>query len=225
MRKFWGFYDNGIYRVGCNGPSIYVYDQNNRELNIFKDIKHAYVGVFQPGTNIFVAKSTEGSLAVYDLEKGKLLNKIVITQNGAQDEGIAFSPDGKQLYNIEKPFRSTRTQLTVYQTSDYTVLKTLFTEEARMHLDFLEFDKDSGKGYLLGFMRDDSGIFEYGFIGRFENDNISEIKRLSNEEYEYIQAYKAWEQSGFTEKKQEWSNIKRYSEKPHVSLEQVCRKL
>ena len=29
----------------------------------------------------------------------------------------SFSPDGKKLYNIEKPFRSTRTQLTVYQTS------------------------------------------------------------------------------------------------------------
>lgn len=225
MRKFWGFYDNGTYRVGCNGSSIYVYDQNNRELNRFKDIKYAYVGVFQPGTNIFVAKSTEGSLAIYDLEKSMLLKKIVITQHGAQDEGIVFSPDGKKLYNIEKPFRSTRTQLTVYQTSDYTVLNTLFADETQMHLECLEFNKDDEKGYMLGFMRDESGFFEYGFIGRYSGECISEIKRINRNEYIYIQAYKSWEQSGYTEKKLEWSSIKRYSEKPHVSLEQVYRQL
>lgn len=225
MRKFWGFYDNGTYRVGCNGSCIYVYDQNNRELKRFKDIEYAYVGVFQPGTNIFVAKSTEGSLAIYDLERSTLLKKIVITKNGAQDEGIAFSPDGKQLYNIEKPFRSTRTQITVYQTSDYTVFNTLFADETRMHLEFLEFSKDEEKGYLLGFMRDESGIFEYGFIGQFSGKSISKIRKLSHEKYSYIQAYKSWEQSGYTEKKLEWSSIKKYSEKPPVSLEQVYRQL
>lgn len=225
MRKFWGFYDNGTYRVGCNGSSIYVYDQNNRELNRFKDIKNAYVGVFQPGTNIFVAKTTEGSLAVYDLERSLLLKKIVITQNGAQDEGIVFSPDGKLLYNIEKPFQSTRTQLTIYQASDYTVLNTFFADEMQIHLECLEFDKNGKTGYLLGFMRDESGIFEYGFIGRFLEESISEIKRLNHEEYLYIQAYKTWEQSGYTEKKLEWSSINKYPEKPHVSLEQVYGQL
>lgn len=225
MRKFWGFYDNGTYRVGCNGSSIYVYDPNNRELKRFKDIKNAYKGVFKPQTNIFVAKSTEGSLAIYDLEKSMLLKKIVITRNGAQDEGITFSPDGKKLYNIEKPFSSTRTQLTIYETSDYTVINTLFVDETEMHLECLEFSKDDEKGYILGFMRDESGIFEYGFIGRFSRECISEIKRLSREEYIYIQAYKSWEQSEYTEKKLEWSSIKKYSEKPHVSLEQVYRQL
>ena len=226
MRKFWGFYDNGIYRVGCNGSSIYVYNQNNKEISRFKDIKYAYVGVFQPGTNIFVAKSTEGSLAVYDLEKGELLSKIVITRDGAQDEGIAFSPDGKYLYNIEKPFQSTRTQLTIYETVNYTVLKTLFAGELQMHLEFLEFSKDSENGYMLGFMRNERGVFEYGFIGKLSGENISDIKRLnSEEEYDYIHAYKAWEQSGYTEKSFEWTSIKRYSEKPHVLLEQVYNQL
>ena len=28
MRKFYGFFDNGTFKVGCNGGSIYVYDQN-----------------------------------------------------------------------------------------------------------------------------------------------------------------------------------------------------
>lgn len=225
MRKFWGFYDNGTYRVGCNGSSIYVYDQNNKELGRFKDIKYAYVGVFQPGTNIFVAKSTEGSLAIYDLEKSVLLKKIVFTQNGAQDEGIVFSPDGNKLYNIEKPFSSTKTQLTVYQTFDYTISNTLFANETQLHLDCLEFSTDDEKGYILGFVRDESGIFEYGFIGRFYGESISEIKRLNHEEYDYIQAYKSWDRSGYTDKKLEWSRLKKYSEKPHVTLGQVYKQL
>lgn len=41
----------------------------------FQDIPHAYCGAFQPGTNIFTAKSTEGFLAVYDLNQMSLLKK------------------------------------------------------------------------------------------------------------------------------------------------------
>lgn len=48
MRNFWGFYDNGIYRVGCNGAMIYVYGQDRKELGRFKDIPYAYCGAFQP---------------------------------------------------------------------------------------------------------------------------------------------------------------------------------
>lgn len=71
MRSFWGFYDNGIYRVGCNGGTVYVYDQDNKELAKFKDLKYAYEGAIRPGANIFVLKSGEGPLAVYDLNRKK----------------------------------------------------------------------------------------------------------------------------------------------------------
>lgn len=59
MRNFWGFYDNGIYRVGCNGATIYVYDQENRELGKFRDISYAYCGAFQPKTNLFSRRQSE----------------------------------------------------------------------------------------------------------------------------------------------------------------------
>ena len=47
MKKFYGYYDNGNFRVGCSGASVYVYDQNDTELARFKDIKYAYTGAFQ----------------------------------------------------------------------------------------------------------------------------------------------------------------------------------
>lgn len=86
MRNFWGFYDNGTYHVGCSGATLYVYDQNNKELGRFKDIPYVYTGAFQAKSNIFVAKSAEGLLAVYDLDDLKLLKKIVINHCGGQDE-------------------------------------------------------------------------------------------------------------------------------------------
>ena len=119
LRNFWGLFDNGLYRVGCNGTTIYVFDQENRELAKFKDITYAYHGAFQPNTNIFVAKSIAGKLAVYDLDRLTLKKKISITRIGAQDEGFAFSPDGMYFYNIEKPVTSIRTQLAIYDTSDF----------------------------------------------------------------------------------------------------------
>lgn len=221
MRKFWGFYDNGKYRVGCNGSTIYVYDQENNELAKFKDIPYAYVGDFQPETNIFVAKSTAGFLAVYDLDEMKLVKKIKITRIEAQDEGFAFSPDGKYFYNIEKPVRSTDTQLAVYRTSDYEKEKILFEENDRMFLTAIEFDGCTGEGFVLGFMRGENRVKEYGFIGKFTEDDISDIKKIPDAEYEYIHAYKDWEKSGCTSKKLEWCRVREYAQKPHVFLKQV----
>ena len=224
MRSFWGFYENSQYRVGCNGGVVYVYDLNNKELGKFKDLKYAYVGAFQPGSNVFVLKSTEGSLAVYDLDKIELIRKIVVTKNGAQDEGFAFSPDGKYFYNIEKPKTSLRTRLTVYRTSDYTAEKVLFEEEETMFMEALEFDRNTGEAYVLGFMRNADGVIDYGFIGRFDGERVYRIKRLERERYNYISAYKSWEQAGCTAKKLEWSRMKTYEERPPVALKQEYEK-
>lgn len=222
MRKFWGFYDNNTYRVGCNGGTIYIYDQNNIELGKFKDIKYAYEGAFQPNTNIFVAKSTEGSLAVYDLDKMLLLKKIVITRIGAQDEGFAFSPDGKLFFNIEKPYLSTRTQLTVYSTIDYQVIGILFQGNHDICLETLEFDKASRNCYIFGFARNSKGIFDYGFVGKLVRGKIVKPQKLTEKEYDYIRAYKSWELSGYTAKTLELSNVlKNLSDRPHVSLREI----
>lgn len=137
MRKFWGFYDNGKYHVGCNGGTIYVYNKNDEELAKFRDIKYAYAGTFKPNTNIFIAKSTEGKLAIYDLDSLTLVKKITITTLGAQDEGFAFSYSGDLFYNIEKPNCSTATQLTVYDGFDFTKKAVYFADDRKMVLNIL----------------------------------------------------------------------------------------
>ena len=221
MRNFWGFYDNGIYRVGCNGATIYVYGQDRKELGRFKDVPYAYCGAFQPETNIFAAKSTEGFLAIYDFGRMQLQKKIVITRIGAQDGGFAFSPDGNYFYNIESPIRSTCTQLTVYRTADYEVEQILFKENTDMVLMDIEFDKPTNEGYVLGFMRGKRGVMEYGFLGNFTGNDVSDIRKIGNEEYEYVRAYKGWERMGYTPKALAWNSIRHYSSRPHVSLKHM----
>ncbi|MBQ9413894.1 MAG: hypothetical protein IJU16_02065, partial [Clostridia bacterium] len=142
MRQFWGFYDNGTYRVGCNGRTVYVYDQHDRELAQFRDFPYVYAGAFQPHTNRFVAKSKAGLLGVYDLDRLTLIKKIVITHIGTQDGGFAFTPDGAYFYNIEMPKDTWETQLTIYRTSDFEIEKILFQDDT-LALNTIEFGEQT----------------------------------------------------------------------------------
>lgn len=173
MRKFYGFFDNGKYKVGCNGGSIYVYDQNDTELTRFKGLSCAYKGAFRPGSNVFVAKSIAGTLTVYNLDELKLIKKIIVTRIGAQDEGFAFSPSGDLFYNIEKPKRSTQTQLSVYDGFTFEKKAVYFENDENVVLDHIEtYENDI---YLFGFFRGDNGIFDYLFTSKFADGELREI--------------------------------------------------
>ncbi len=220
MRKFWGLYDNGTYRVGCNGATVYLFDMHNNELARFKDINYAYSGAFHPSrNNIIVIKSTAGTLAVYDLDKRALVKKIIVTNIGAQDEGFAFSADGKLFYNIEKPVISYRTQLSIYDAKDFNLIKTLFADNRELFLETIEFDKESNKCYVLGHNNKDY------FIGLLESENIINAKRISENWYYYICHYKSWEEQGFTEKALQWNALKNMNEIKKVSLKSAYEEL
>lgn len=104
MRKFWGFYDNGRCRVGCNGGTVYIYDQANRELAKFQDIPYAYGGAFQPNTNLFVAKSIAGSLAVYDLDRLALVKRLSSPASAPRMRGLPSPPTGRISITLKSPF-------------------------------------------------------------------------------------------------------------------------
>jgi len=57
-----------------------------KELARFKGLSCTYAGGFRPGTNIFAAKSTYGTLWIYDLDTLSLFRKITYTSLGAQDD-------------------------------------------------------------------------------------------------------------------------------------------
>lgn len=208
MRKFWGLYKNESFAVGCNGATVYIYDNNGKELKRFKDFPYAYYAAFMPNTNIIAVKSTVGYIGFYDLEKLSLIKKHTVTTIGAQDEGFAFSSNGKFFYNIEKPVTTTATQIGIYDTTTFTKINTLFADDKKMVLSLLEIDGTTEYCYVLGFMRDvHSGVFDYGFAAVFDEEKlmITDIHILNKVDYEYVYAYKKWELSGFTDKSLEWN--------------------
>ncbi|MDD6085830.1 MAG: hypothetical protein PUB76_07655 [Oscillospiraceae bacterium] len=223
MRKFWGFYRNESYSIGCNGNIIYVYDKNEKEIAKFKDFPYAYTAAFMPQKNIIAVKSTEGILGFYNLDTLSLIKKITITRIGGQDEGFCFSADGKLFYNIEKPTCSVKLQLAVYETENFSKICTLFTEDIQMIIEYLEFDNETDTYYLLGYMCDDKNMFDHGFVAIFntENQRLENIHYIERKQYEYLSNYKQWEMSGFTEKSLKWSPLKSLKQINSTSIKEI----
>lgn len=208
MKNFWGYIKNEKYGIGCTGQTTYVYDAAGEEISKFKDINYAYIPMFCPNKNMFVVKSTDGWLAFYSLDAMRLLKKVRFSKVGGQDEGLCFSPDGRYLFNIEKPITSVATELIVYETENFQIQQRLFQDERTVVLSHIEYDPESAAYFALGFCRGSEGVYSYGFVSELCNNSLINIKRLSDIEYDYIDSYKHLELMGFTKKSIEWSSLK-----------------
>lgn len=204
VKKFWGFYSNGTYQVGCQEHTMYLYDAAGRELARFKDLRYAPLGAFQPGTNRFLLRSTAGRIAVYDCDERKLLKKFDFsTVHFAQDDGFCFAPDGKYFYNIERFPVDTKTRLRVYETESFTPVREL----GEKNLSEILYDESRDRVQLLYFTRGADDCFDQGYVGTLEGETIAMLRRLSEEEYEFLRGWLSLRNSGFTEKAMEWSGL------------------
>jgi hypothetical protein len=208
MKDFWGFVKNEKYSIGCTGQTTYVYDAASKEIAKFKEIKYAYEPMFCPCKNMFVVKSTDGWLAFYSLDTMQLLKKVHFSKVGAQDEGFCFSPDGRYLFNIEKPVTSIATELAIYETDSFQILRRLFQGERTIVISHIEYDSEKSAYFVLGFCRDNEGVFSYGFVSELCDNRLINTKRIPDKEYDYLAAYKRLELKGFTKKSIEWSALK-----------------
>ena len=204
VKKFWGFNSNGTYQVGCQEHTMYLYDAAGRELARFKDLRYAPLGAFQPGTNRFLLRSTAGRIAVYDCDERKLLKKFDFsTVHFAQDDGFCFAPDGKYFYNIERFPVDIKTRLRVYETESFTPVREL----GEKNLSEILYDESRDRVQLLYFTRSADGCFDQGYVGTLEGETIAMLRRLSEEEYEFLRGWLSLRNSGFTEKAMEWSGL------------------
>lgn len=207
MKKFWGYTSNGKFSVGCTGQTVYLYDKECNEIGKFKDIKYAYSPMISPDGTLFVVKSSEGRLAVYSLETFSLIKKFRFSKiDGGQDDGFCFSPDGKFFLNVERQKDELLSAISVYNTTDFSLVDQVYFSDDMM-LNHIEFDKATNTCFVLGFMRDDNGIFNYGFVAKFEEKQIKNISTISKNEYDFYRSYKNLEIMGFSEKAYEWSYV------------------
>ena len=77
MKKYQGYTQNSNFKVGLNGQTIYIFDNEEKELARFQDATYMYHGKFIPNTNILVVKSTSGFLLFYDLDKLQFFEQVI----------------------------------------------------------------------------------------------------------------------------------------------------
>ena len=199
-KKFKSFIQSKNYKVGFTGRTVYVYDKNDNELTTFKDLTYAYNGVVSPNEKLLVIKSTDGRMAVYSLESLQLIKKFRFSKvDGAQDHNFIFSADGKYLFNIENHIDSTKTALSIYNTQDFSLYKRILQQDDIV-LDFIEYDKDLNEYFILGFFRDlAKKQATKNFVAKLVEDNLQEIKFISEATYFKYAFAKIVEFSGFTQ--------------------------
>lgn len=223
MKKYQGYAQNEKFKVGLNGKTVYIFDNDENELARFQDAPYMYRGKFIPNTNTLVVKSTAGWLLFYDLDNLVLIKKIRFSNIGSQTKNFAITQDGKYLYNIEAPNYSIRTQLTKY---DLRTLKPVITSFHNSETIFLEYVEISNEViFLFGFMRNDKGIKDYGFISQYkeigEKCILRDGKRIADVVYEKISQYKGCEDFGFTKKSLEYSGLEKIEDLEPYTLSGV----
>ena len=223
MKKYQGYAQNEKFKVGLNGKTIYIFDNGENELARFQDASYIYRGKFIPNTNTLVVKSTSGWLLFYDLDSLALIKKIRFSNIGSQDGNFAITQDGKYLYNIEAPNYSTKTQLTKYDLGSLKPLVTSFHNSENIVLNYIEISNETI--FLLGFMRSDKGVIDYGFIGQYEEIGekciLRDGKRIADVVYEKIARYKGCEDYGFTQKALKLRGLEKIEDLKPFTLSEV----
>lgn len=199
MKNFKGFASNSEFFVGCTGQTVYLYSKDGEEIAKFKDLSYAYSPMISPDGKIFVVKSTEGRIAAYSLESRALIKKFRFSRvDGAQDDNFCFSPNGKELYNIERHIDSCKTALSVYDTSDLSLKKRILCDDHRLVLSAVEYNYEENRVFLLGFMRDSkSGAAYKFFVGELIKDSIQNIVYISEKEFNFYLDCKHLENHSF----------------------------
>lgn len=204
MREFRSYITNDEYSVGCTGQTVYLFDKNNTEIAKFHDLKYAYHAVFSPKGDVFIVRSNDGRLAVYNLADRRLMLKFRYAKGKdgeqPQDQNCCFSPDGERFYIIL--YRADLcSSLLIYRTSDFSLEKRLFDgSNSNMVFSFIEYDTEIERYYLLGFIRNTPNGDNTYFVCRLDGDSLVDIEYISESEHNFYQEYKEFEITGFTSK-------------------------
>ena len=170
----------------------------------FRDIPHAYTPLFSPDGKQLAVKSTEGRMAVYDLEQLTLLKKFRFSKvDGAQDDNFCFSPDGRFLYNIERYPDNLRTRIGVYDTRDYSAAAYWLAEDPTLLVAAIECAPD-GTLFILGEKSPAPDMeSDYYFVAKLNGGRLAEETEIRKNTFWFYREYIDLKMSGFTEKEYE----------------------
>lgn len=222
MRKpFVSLIANDRYQIGCTGQTVYVLDATGNELAKFKDMTYAYYSTLHPNGEIAAVYSNNGIMAIYSLSERRLIKKFRVSAvNDTQTGRIpCFSLDGKYLYHIEgKKGDVINSRLSVYSTADYQPVLRLFEKEQKIVLNCMEFDRDTGSCFLLGFFREENRN-DY-FVAQLIELSLQNVKLLDFATHQFYESAIYIKQTGFTQEAFKWSEFS-FMPKVRAVLEQT----
>ena len=206
MRRYWSLIGNDKYNIGCTGQTVYLLDKQDREIAKFKDLPYAYTPGISPKGDIFVVKTGEGRLAVYSFSPPALIRKFRYSKvDGSQDDNFCFSSDGKEFYNIERHIDSTKTALSIYDTSDFSLKRRILDKDFSRVLSGIEYDDKTKSFFLIGYLRNKDGIASKFYVGKLNGNELDDVVSISQNEHDFYLSYIRLKMSGFSEKAYQWS--------------------
>ena len=204
MRSFWSLIENDKYKIGCTGQTVCLFDKQDNEIAKFRDLPYAYTPAISPRGDVFVVKTTEGRMAVYSFDPPRLIKKFRYSKvDGAQDDNFCFSPEGDELYNIERHGDSFGSALSVYDTSDFSLKRRILGDDVSRALSGIEIDKITGDIYLLVFYRNNNGEASRFFVGKLVDGDLRDTVPVTKSDYEFYEMYLSLKMSGFSKKRYE----------------------
>ena len=207
MRKpFVSLIANDRYQIGCTGQTVYLMDASGNELSRFKDMTYAYYPALHPGGEIAAVYSSKGIMAIYSLLERRLIRKFRVSAvNDTQTNSLpCFSPDGKYLLHIEgRKGDGLNSRISVYGTADYRTVIRLFEQGEKMVFDAMEFDRNSGTLFLLGYFRREKR--NECFVAQLRGQSLQILRTLDEQSYVFYRDAIHLKQTGFTEESYKWS--------------------
>lgn len=193
MTKYICEYENEEYKVGCTGGTIMILEKNTGK--VIDKIKLPYIsmGVFVPLQNIFISKSTNGTLLKYDIETKEIIK--VRTSKLTQDGSMGVCPWDGHIYNIEMTVQGFR--ITVYDVNTMHIITTVPIRGDIVDVSDLEFGLESPVWYVS------LSYFYKGrvknSIAKMENYDCVSYREIDFDSFNHATGYKCLERCGFTE--------------------------
>ncbi len=181
MPLFKSIVKNEHHSIGCTGQTVWVWDKNDTVLAKFKDLKYAYKALISPRGDIFIARSSEGLLAVYSLENLSLIKKFRFSkEEESGDHGCCFSPDGKYFVNIEYHRSHWNSSLAIYDTADFSLASRIVMGE---YLHIQEMQVVAGEYYVIGYTRKENRVGDKFFVAKLRDNVLCDAVQISESDY------------------------------------------
>ncbi len=173
---------NESYTVCCMGQTVYIYSRAGSELARFT-LAMADFPVISPKGDIFAVKSKDGCVAVYSFDKPARTATLKFNdKETAFEKGMCFSADGGKLYSVE--YSAEGGAVAVYDMNGGKNEKFVLDKPVS-HIEF-----NDGL-YVLG-------KAEKGFCAKIADGKLSDIREISDEDYDFYYKYKCAEARGFS---------------------------